>query len=117
MKQVLVVDDMLEIRTVYKALLAGPEVEVLEAEDGCRALEVLEKTGADLVVTDCQMPNMTGIELMEEARVRYPDLPFIVVSSTASEVDLEGLNPYAVMSKPFRLAELKEVVHGALNDA
>ena len=38
MKQVLVVDDMLEIRTVYKALLAGPEVEVLEAEDGCRAL-------------------------------------------------------------------------------
>ena len=114
MKHVLVVDDMPEIRMVLKALLEEPEVEVLEAGNGREALELLEGVGVDLVVTDCQMPTMTGVELMAEAKTRYPKLPFIVVSSTAREEDLQDLQPLAVMSKPFRMSDLKEAVDQVL---
>ncbi len=117
MKQILVVDDLPEIRLVYSALFDDPEVEVLEAGDGREALQVLEMESVDLVLTDCKMPNMTGVELMREAQTRYPDLPFIVVSSTAQVEDLEGLDPYAVMPKPFRLIELKETVEKVLEES
>lgn len=107
-------DDFLEVRMVLRALLEEPDVEVLEAGDGLEALEILGKENIDLVLTDCKMPNMNGIELMQEAKKRYPDTPFIVVSSTAEDEDLADLYPYAVMPKPFRLADLKQVVQGAL---
>ena len=70
MKQILVVDDLPEIRLVYSALFDDPEVEVLEAGDGREALQVLEVESVDLVLTDCKMPNMTGVELMQEAQSR-----------------------------------------------
>ena len=117
MKQILVVDDVPEIRFVYSELFKKDGVVVLEASDGCEALQVLEASDIDLVLTDCQMPNMTGIELMREAQVHFPQVPFIVVSSTAKEEDIEGLTPVAVMPKPLRLIELKERVEQVLGDA
>jgi len=116
MKQILVVEDMPEIRFVYTRLLTGPEVNVLEAEDGVDALEILKKAEVDLVLTDCQMPNMTGVELMQVAQKEYPDLPFIVISSNFQDEDMEDLKPLAVFSKPFRLDELREAVGKALED-
>ncbi len=116
MKQVLVVDDVPEVRLVLRTLLEEPGVEVLEAGDGREALEVLGGIEVDLVITDCRMPNMTGLELMAEAKERYPQLPFIVVSSTAKEEDLRDLQPRAIVSKPFRMSDLKEVVDRALAD-
>jgi CheY-like chemotaxis protein len=116
MKKVLVVDDVPEIRMVLRALLEEPDVDVLEAGDGCEALEVLDGADVNVVVTDCQMPNMTGVELMHVAKLRYPEVPFVMVSSTAGEEDLGDLEPYAMMSKPFPLAELKDVVSKALSE-
>ena len=116
MKQVLIVDDVPEIRMVYKALLCEPGVEVLEAGDGREALEILGEQDVDVVITDCQMPNMTGVELMRVAKTQYPHVPFVVVSATAKEEDLEELMPYAVMPKPFKLMDLKEVVSRALEN-
>ena len=115
MKQVLIVDDFLEVRMVLRALLEEPDVEVLEAGDGLEALEVLGQENVDLVLTDCKMPNMNGIELMREAKLRYPETPFIVISSTVEDEHLADLHPYAVMPKPFRLADLKQVVQRALD--
>ena len=68
MKQVLVVDDVPEVRMVLRALLEGPDVGVLEAEDGLKAIEVLTADKVDLVITDCQMPRMSGLELMRQRR-------------------------------------------------
>jgi CheY-like chemotaxis protein len=110
MKHILVVDDVPEIRFVYTELFRQNDVTVLEAGDGCEALEILDTSQVDLVLTDCQMPHMTGIELMRVAQERFPELPFIVVSSTAREEDMTGLTPYAVMPKPFKLSELKAAV-------
>ena len=117
MKQILVVDDVPEVRLVYAALLNSSDVAVFEADDGQSALAVLETEQIDLVLTDCQMPNMTGPEMMRIAREQRPELPFIVVSANATEDKLKGLNPYAVIPKPFRLAELKELVAKALDES
>ena len=115
MKHILVVDDLPEIRFVYLELLKSSDRKIIEAGDGREALGILEQSKIDLVLTDCQMPYMTGVELMWVAKDRFPDLPFLVVSSTAQPEDLEGLDPIAVMPKPFRLADLKSAVDDALN--
>ncbi len=117
MKQVLVVDDVAEVRLVLKALLEGPELRILEAADGEQALEALAADSVDLVITDCQMPKMSGLDLMRQARDDHPSLPFIVVSSTADPEDFAPLNPSAIMGKPFHLLDLKEAVDEALIEA
>jgi CheY-like chemotaxis protein len=115
MKQVLVVDDVAEVRLVLRTVIEEPGVEVIEAEDGKEALQLLKVQDVDLVVTDCKMPNMSGLELIEAAREDDPELKFIVVSSTADEADFNHLCPEAIMSKPFRLTELRDAVNGALD--
>ena len=115
MKRVLVVDDVAEVRMVLKALLESPDLGVLEAEDGEKAIKVLARDQVDLVITDCQMPRMSGLELMRHVRHEFPELPFIVVSSTADPNDFEELNPSAILGKPFHLMELKEAVQEALH--
>ncbi len=117
MKQVLVVDDLPDVRLVLKTVIEEPGVEVVEAADGLEALDVLKNYHVDLIITDCQMPNMSGLELIEAARSQDPNLVFIVVSSTAKEEDFKHLRPYALMEKPFRLGELKAAVNGALSGA
>lgn len=114
MKQVLIVDDVPEVRAVLRTVIEGSDVEVLEAGDGQQALEAVKRGGVDLIVTDCKMPNMSGLELIEAARAAFPEMPFIVVSSTAEERDFRHLKPCAVMSKPFRLNELMAAVQAAL---
>lgn len=117
MKQVLVVDDVAEVRLVLKALLESPDLGILEAADGEQALQVLSGDDVDLVITDCQMPRMSGLDLMRQVRDNHPSLPFIVVSSTADPEDFRELNPSAIMGKPFHLMELKEAVEEALGES
>ena len=88
---------------------------MIEAVDGKEGLHVLKLQDVCLVITDCKMPNMSGLKLMEAAREDDPELKFIVVSSTATEEDFKHLRPEAIMAKPFRLTELKDTVGDALN--
>ena len=115
MKQVLVVDDVAEVRILLRTVIEEPGVEVIEAVDGKEALHVLKLQDVNLVITACKMPNMSGLELMEAAREDDPELKFIVVSPTATEEDFKHLRPEAIMAKPFRLTELKDAVSDALN--
>ena len=114
MKKVLVVDDLPEVRLVIRTIIENDGVEVFEAGDGLEALQVLRQDEVDLIITDCQMPQMTGLELIKAAREEIPDVPFIVVSSTAQEEDFRPFRPRAIMGKPFKLLELKSEVDRAL---
>jgi two-component system cell cycle sensor histidine kinase/response regulator CckA len=110
LKQILVVDDNLEIRTLYRMLLESHHLDILEASDGIEALEILANTEVDLIITDCTMPRRSGPEMIATIKSLYPSLPFIVVSSTERKMDFEELNPVAMLSKPFYLKELVNVV-------
>lgn len=109
---VLVVDDSEMARLVAKNCLKNLGVSgVLEAEDGVKALEVLGETSVDIIFSDWNMPNMTGIQLLEEVRKQYAELPFIMITTEGSkqrvlEAMKFGVNDY--LAKPFTPAALKE---------
>ena len=63
MKKVLFVDDLSEVRVVIRTIIENDGVEVFEAGDSLEALQVLRQDKVDLIITDCQMPQMTGLEL------------------------------------------------------
>jgi two-component system chemotaxis response regulator CheY len=67
-RTVLIVDDSATIRAFAKIFLKSLQVELLEAEDGVQALEVLRKTPADVCVVDVDMPNMDGLTFTRELR-------------------------------------------------
>lgn len=116
MKRILVVDDKEEVRMVYTLLLCDEDVDVLEAEDGEMALEMVKKEPVDLVLSDCKMPRMNGIELMQAAQAVKPNLPFVFVSANVNDENLGDLKPFAIIPKPFNLGDLKITVGRALGE-
>ena len=87
--RVLVVDDSITTRTMEKNILETNHYEVVVAVSGFDALEKLETGRFDLMVSDVEMPGMTGFELTQKVRLRDDsrDMPVIIVSSLASDED------------------------------
>ena len=83
---VLIVDDSATDRRLASGVLTkGSGVEVVYASDGREALEQMARAVPDLVVTDLQMPEMDGLELVTTARSRFPQVPFVVMTAHGSE--------------------------------
>jgi CheY-like chemotaxis protein/anti-sigma regulatory factor (Ser/Thr protein kinase) len=86
MPTVLVVDDSaVDRRRAEKLLERGGILKVACAANGREALELLQHDPPDLVVTDMQMPEMDGLQLVEEIRCRYPSIPVILMTAHGSE--------------------------------
>src|SRR5580692_1676822 len=85
MMTVLVVDDSPLDRRLAGALLKRGGFEVDQAQHGKAALARMEEARPDLVLTDMQMPEMDGLELVEAVRARFPDVPVILMTAHGSE--------------------------------
>lgn len=111
MKRVLIVDDSAMIRVVVKKTLSTMGVsDVIEAEDGLKALEQFKSQEIDLVFSDWNMPNMTGLELVREIRKLNTTVPIMMITTEGSREKVvaaiqEGVNDYLV--KPFTPASLR----------
>ncbi|KZN48744.1 hypothetical protein N474_24575 [Pseudoalteromonas luteoviolacea CPMOR-2] len=83
MMKVLVVEDQALVRNAIAALLSlEPSIEVVgQAEDGQHALEMLESCEVDIVLSDIEMPNLTGLELAQTVEVRYPNIKFVIMTT------------------------------------
>jgi two-component system chemotaxis sensor kinase CheA len=104
-KRILVVDDSVTTRSLGKSILEAAGFEVVVAANGQEALRVLEERGADLVLSDVEMPRMDGLALTEAIRAsrRFERLPVILLTGLGSERDkargLEvGADAYLVKS-------------------
>ena len=88
-KRLLVVDDSVTTRSFEKSVLEEAGYEVLDAADGAEAWRMLQEKGADLVVSDVEMPRMDGFTLAEAIRgsERFRELPVILVTALESEKD------------------------------
>jgi len=114
--KILVVDDFGTMRKIIKNLLKElGYTNVDEAEDGARAMEKLKEGGFNFVITDWNMPNMPGIELLKTIRVTegIKDLPILMVTAEAEKEKIVAavqakVNNYVV--KPFTAAVLKEKI-------
>jgi CheY-like chemotaxis protein len=78
--QILVVDDEPSIRACLGMLLVAAGYDVAEAENGVSALSQLNTTVPDLIVTDLNMPQMSGLELISHVRSRYPSISIVAMS-------------------------------------
>ncbi|MBA3468055.1 MAG: response regulator transcription factor [Herpetosiphonaceae bacterium] len=114
--RILVVDDDTIIRRTLVSNLLNDGFEVLSAECGPAALELVDSTWPDLAVLDLMMPGMTGFELADRLR-RYLEMPIIMLTSISDEATIvEGLEQHAddYMIKPFRYPELRARINKLL---
>ena len=120
--KVLVVDDFQTMRRIIKGVLKELGfTNVVEADNGRAALEVLRGEKIDFIISDWNMPEMTGIELLKAVRAseEWKDLPFLMVTSEGrSEQVLEAaknrVNNYVV--KPFTPTTLEEKIKKIFED-
>ena len=111
---VLVVDDFATMRRIVHNILRDLSFkEILDAEDGSQAVEILKARKVDLVVSDWNMPKMSGIELLRFVRSEesLKDLPFIMVTAESQKENVitavkAKVSQYVV--KPFTAASLGE---------
>jgi len=114
--KILVVDDFSTMRRIIKNLLRDLGfTNTSEADDGNTALPMLQSGNFDFLVTDWNMPGMTGIELLKHVREdeRLKDLPVLMVTAEAKRDQIvaaaqAGVNGYVI--KPFTAAVLKEKI-------
>jgi CheY-like chemotaxis protein len=86
MAKILVVDDSpVDRRRAEKLLAKDSNLTVLSAPNGRQALELMARDLPDLVLTDMQMPEMDGLQLVEEIRSRHPAVPVILMTAHGSE--------------------------------
>ncbi len=119
MASILAVDDSASMRQMVSFTLKGSGYEVVEASDGVEALAVAKTRSFDLVVTDVNMPNMDGIELIAELR-KLPNFKFtpLLMLTTESGMDKKQQGKAAGATgwivKPFNpeqlLATIKKVL-------
>ena len=113
-KKILVVDDQEDIRNLLTASLETCGHEIRLASDGAEAWEALQNQKPDLLITDINMPNLSGLELLRKIR-EHPDLkdlPVIMLTGQDSDAEiLSGLSRGAdhYITKPFTI---KSVLNG-----
>jgi len=116
--RILVVDDELGIREGCRKILAAEGYEVVTAGDGKAGLEqFLERGPFSVLLVDLQMPRMSGLELMREARGRDPDIvPIIITAHATIDTAVEGTRQgaYSYIPKPFTPDELLLTIKNGL---
>ncbi len=106
--KILICDDEALIRNVIKEYLVVENYQVLEAENGIDAIEVVKNNDVDLIIMDIMMPKMDGYQAVREIK-KIKDIPFIMLSARGEEFDKlvgfdMGVDDY--VTKPFSPKEL-----------
>ncbi|MHC4214272.1 MAG: response regulator [Planctomycetota bacterium] len=118
-KKVLVVDDEIHIVHVVAIKLRNNGYEVLSASDGSQAYELACSEKPDIIVSDYQMPVMTGLELIEKVRKteEIKDIPVILLTARSFAIEEDQKQQLQIsecLSKPFSPKELLRSVEDIL---
>ncbi len=104
METILIVDDEKNYPLILSAILEDEGYEALMANSGREALNILDQSDVDLVLTDMKMPGMDGIDLLEKIKQREPDLPVIMMTAYGTvdkAVEAMQKGAYSYILKPF----------------
>ncbi len=120
-ENILVVDDDPESRMTYSEFLTDSGYRVIARPDGTSAIAtVREISGIDLVITDYQMPDMTGIDLIRNLRKILPFAQMIMLTAYGSIETYfrsRDLGVFEFVSKPVRKKELMRIVRAAFENS
>jgi len=115
MPKIMVVDDEASIRMLYREEFEDENYEVVEAEDGDGLLEKIEAQSPDVIVLDIKMAAYDGLDLLQEIRQKFQELPVIISSAYgAYKGDYKTLAADYYVVKSSDLSELKQKVKKAL---
>jgi two-component system chemotaxis response regulator CheY len=119
-KSILIVEDSTTTRALIRAVIEEMgDFNTVEASSGFEALKLLPTQEFDLVITDINMPDINGLELIGfmKNNPKYSHLPLIIVSTERGEEDKRrgmALGAMAYITKPFKAHELQEVIKQAI---
>ena len=114
---ILIVDDNKAFLELFTALPEAENFHVTPTTSAKRAIQILNDKPVDLIISDLQMPEMSGIELFAAVQDLYPDIPVIFITGYASpdaQVQAEGLGAKNYMFKPFDMDALLQAIREAL---
>lgn len=119
-KTIVTVDDSASVRQMVAFTLKGAGFDVIECQDGQDALDKINGSGVDMVITDLNMPNMNGLELIRALRskgeYKFTPIVFLTTESQAekkAEAKSAGATGWIV--KPFKPEQLLAVIKKVLN--
>lgn len=119
-KRILVAEDNAALAHVVRFHLERAQYHVTMARNGREAWDLLQTQTFDLLVTDQQMPEMSGCELCKSMRQdpRFADMPVVMLTAKGLEIELgwlrEELGVREVLPKPFSVSELVETIGNCL---
>ena len=119
-KNILIVEDSATTRALIRAVIEDMgDFSTVEAGSGFEALKLLPTQEFSLVITDVNMPDINGLELIHfiKSNPRYGNIPLIIVSTERSEEDKKrgmALGAMAYITKPFKAHELQAVIKQAI---
>lgn len=115
--RILLVEDEEQIRKVVKMNLELEGYEVVTADDGKKALDLIDNQHFDLLLLDIMLPEISGLQICEQVRLRNKKVGIIIISAKDALADkIEGLRLGAddYLTKPFNLEELQLRVHNLI---
>jgi len=129
-KNILLVDDSAIARMVIRKslrIVLNHSFEIIEASNGIRALEQLKKNKIDLILSDLNMPEMDGRQLLKRIKSspKYNSTPVVIITSIANEINestLYEIGADRVLNKPLSAMKLKAIIEslykktGEIND-
>ena len=116
-QSILLVDEDMEFRKAMKKMFEKSGYTVTVVADGREALETLSRETFDLIISDLRMPNLNGLELMEEIKRKQMDTPVIFITAygeVSSYMDLMNLGAFEYINKPVKGQEILSVARRAL---
>jgi len=115
-KHILVIEDDKEVRNMLEDYLTYLDYSVSAVDDGLKGLKKIKDGRYDLVITDITIPYVSGIGIISVLKQDYPDIPVIAITGFgyhAEELAYEKKADH-ILSKPFEIQELREVISGFL---
>ncbi|WP_194725433.1 response regulator [Noviherbaspirillum malthae] len=118
-KRILIVDDEIDITAVYSLLFELHGFHVVTAANGRQALNLIDSEPPDIVLSDCMMPVLDGIELVRLLRSnpKTAEIPIILMSALPDPQKLRKSGHDLFVQKPAKFSALLNAVEGMLNDA
>jgi DNA-binding NtrC family response regulator len=116
--QILLVDDDISSLSVLCEVLTRAGYQIVSAQSGYEAMQRVEANVVDLAILDFNLPDTTGLELLQQIKQLQPGVPVIIMSANTSQclkLDVFEAGAYTFIAKPIRLPQLLQFVSRALD--
>ena len=116
--RILLVDDDVSSLEVLGEVLKRAGYEIFSAENGYEALKIIQGDSIDLAILDYELPDTTGLELLQQIKPMQPSVPVIIMSGNPSQnirLDVFEAGAYTFIPKPINLRQFQQFVAQALN--